>query len=126
MRGRETPEHSIDKINRHPAIIGMTFLLSAGAPRLAFETWDCGTPATNDFFCGRPLFFVDFAPVANLQDEYDQAVVLEAADEPVIANPIAPQACQAMSQWLAKLPGIFRPCNPLAQIAKDMLLSLRT
>ena len=62
--------------------------------------------------------------MTDLQPQDDEAVILEAADEPIVSDPVTPQAGEVPAQRLSKLSGVFRPGNSLPQIAEDLLLCL--
>jgi len=69
-----------------------------------------------------PSIFVYFPPVTDFDHEYEQPVLLDAADQAVVSHTVAPKTGQILSQRLAKLPRIFRAGDAFAQVAEDGLL----
>lgn len=67
-------------------------------------------------FSARSIVFVNFAPVTGIQHQHHDAFVFNAANQSVIANPVAPQTGKILSKRLAKCSGIRRASNTLTQI----------
>jgi hypothetical protein len=60
--------------------------------------------------------------VADLQHKNDESLILYSANEVIVANAIAPKPSEIHPKRLAKLSGIGRPGDSLAQIAQDIFL----
>jgi hypothetical protein len=60
--------------------------------------------------------------MAGLKYEYRDFLVLNFTDQPVIANPVAPQATFVSAQRLAELPGTVSRLQTLAQKGNDLFL----
>jgi hypothetical protein len=61
--------------------------------------------------------------MADLEHKNDNTVVLNAADQAVVIDPISPQASQVSAQRLAKASRVVRPSNPFTQIPQDGFLN---
>ncbi len=62
---------------------------------------------------------VNFAPVTDREYQYDQGIAFDAANSPVIADPIPPKAFLVSAQRFAELPRIFAAFDALGKIAKN-------
>lgn len=68
--------------------------------------------------------FVDFATVADFEHQNDQPVLLDAADQAVVAYSITPQAGEMQAQRLADVLGIFHDGDAFAQVTENGFLNL--
>ena len=55
------------------------------------------------------------------KDENDEHLVTQLADEPIVANPVAPQISERTLQGLADLTGVVQWFDPLMQELNDAL-----
>ncbi len=65
---------------------------------------------------------VDGAAMAHSHHQDNQSLILQLADDPIIAHAIAPQAESASAQWLSKLTRILRGCYALIHVIEDLAL----
>lgn len=58
--------------------------------------------------------------MADLDDEHDQFVILDIADDPVVANPVAPEMAKALAlQAFCELLRIIEPHEPFLKKVPD-------
>ena len=65
---------------------------------------------------------VDLAAVRDPEHQHDQPLVLDVADDPVVADPVAPQSPERMAERSAETAGIVIRLDPFGEVAKDRTL----
>jgi hypothetical protein len=62
---------------------------------------------------------IDFASVANLNHQDDEPVIVNSADNPIVANPVSPAPAQRTSQAISYLPFIIKGHHAVFKIILD-------
>jgi hypothetical protein len=60
--------------------------------------------------------------MADLQNENDEAVLFNAANQPVVSHAVTPESGEIHAKRLAELPWVSRTGDTLAQVAQYFLL----
>jgi predicted nuclease of restriction endonuclease-like (RecB) superfamily len=68
---------------------------------------------------------INISPMAHGNHQHHQLLIPDLTQNPVITDPVTPQACEIRFEPLAKAPGIFFARNPFVQISKNLMTGLR-